>query len=368
MHLASLEKMASTDLCLNDLYYTVKSRSVDAPLDTNSGKVILLNTGSFDSDSFRAELAKLLVELRNYNPVGIGLDFYFSSDTSIPGTPALIDQLNKTPNLVMGKRNAEVQGENQDGRLASNADYGSISFPGQQISIRRYASDTGTFGYKLAEKLAGKGKLKPFRHNTFVIHYLTQDLMTKEEWVESINLNPLQSRFLKLEAREILQADSAARAIFSQIIKGKIVLVGHLGPPNNSKFDVEDKLRVPVDSNLVNRDRTMYGVLIHANAIENLLNPQVRFSVWSDATLFKWLVEILLLLFLAYIIFVKAGKVINITLLTLFSIPMAILVLYLMKSHIYLEMGLTLIHFILFEELVKILKPVYHKIEVWMQK
>jgi hypothetical protein len=367
MHLNSLEEMASSDLCLNDLYYSVRNKTEVKNNDTLSGKVILLNTGSLDADSFRADLAKVLAKVNKFQPACIGIDIFFNPDSGIAGTRELRNILDKIPNLVMGKRGENTSGDS-DRQVSQKAVFGNISFPENQVSIRRYSADTQTFAFKLAQKLQVMKPLVPFPNEQFVIHYLCDKVVTTEELWDNQSDQLAYSGFYKMEAQELLLADSNTLVSFAEMAKDKIIIVGHLGLMGNSNFDIEDKLRVPTDSNLVNRDRTMHGALIHANAIENWLNPSIRFSVWSDTNLFYWVVEILLILFLSWILFAQFGKFINITTLTLVSIPVAFLIMALMKFHIYLEMGLTMIHILLFEELVKAITPLYRKIEVWLEK
>ena len=58
-------------------------------------------------------------------------------------------------------------------------------------------------------------------------------------------------------------------------IKNKIIIIGHLGEILN---DSNDKHRVPCDtSQFILRDKKMYGAVIHANAIENIIHPSSRY-------------------------------------------------------------------------------------------
>jgi hypothetical protein len=361
--LFSIEKMFSKDLCFNDLYYKLREKTFKSSDGNLSDKIILINTGGLKSDSFRFELAALLSKLSVYQPAALGLDMYFRGGDR-PGTTELLNTISYLPNIVIGR--TDESNNSQDNLIFPNAVYGNITFPDKQISIRRYFSDTGTFACKLAKKVYPEKDLIPFSHSDFVINYLTDKVVTSAEIWDSDSMQVYNSGFLQLEASEILHNDSEAIALLSELGKGKVIILGHLGEPGRAIFDSEDKFKVPINSDLIDRDRTMFGVLIHANAIENIINPSIRFNVWSDSLWFQIITEIMLLGFLAFLLFAKIGKLVNITLLTIATVPFAFSVFYLMKLNIYIEMGTTLIHVMIFEEFGKIVKPLYEKIKTWL--
>jgi hypothetical protein len=106
----------------------------------------------------------------------------------------------------------------------------------------------------------------------------------------------------------------------------------------------------------------MPGLMIHINAIENLMNNNNRFYCLSDTFLFKCLTEILIMLFLWFLLFFNYGKVVNVFILFLLSLPILFIVLFFMvKFNVYIEIGLTLLQFLLYEELTEIISPIYEK-------
>jgi CHASE2 domain-containing sensor protein len=107
----------------------------------------------------------------------------------------------------------------------------------------------------------------------------------------------------------------------------------------------------------------MPGVLIHANAIDNLLRKEVRFIEISATWWFKFLGLLLIFAYLYFLIFMEAGKVVNILLMLGLSLPALYVVLYLMQYNWYIEMGSTLLQLLVFEEMVEIFTPVYN----WIQ-
>jgi hypothetical protein len=112
----------------------------------------------------------------------------------------------------------------------------------------------------------------------------------------------------------------------------------------------------------------MPGVMLHANAVLNMANPEVRFRCWSDQKWFLFLEEIVLLAYLSFLLFARVGKLLNILMMLVLTIPILYLVLLAMKHHIYIEVGTTLLQFLIFEELTEIIEPVYHKSKNALEK
>lgn len=361
-NLISLEHLITSDASLNDLHYPLR-RQQEADPPSLTGKVILINTGSLPKDSFRQGLAQTLNRIAAFNPKVIGVDHDFNPDTSIQGTQELIDALQRTPQLILASKTTMPYTPLP---LSAPIQYGNVEFPDHQSTIRRYSSDTAAFAFRIAQHLTQFPLKKP-ANKTFVINYLTGAdgyFTPNSDFYLFYAAAPeeKQSSFLMLEAGDILKRDSLTLDALRLLAPGRALILGHLGNPNlfNRSNDIEDKHRVPVDTNLINRERTMDGVLIHANVIENLLTPTNRFLTISDSWLFALLKQILILLFLYYLLFCSLGKAINILLLTLLSFPLIYFVLYLMNRNIYLEIGLTLLQFMILEEVVEVFESIHH--------
>jgi hypothetical protein len=104
----------------------------------------------------------------------------------------------------------------------------------------------------------------------------------------------------------------------------------------------------------------MYGAVIHANAIENILHPETKFKEFHGVLhiLFHqiFIIGFLLLLFL------HLGKLLNILILIAISIPYSLLIIKLMDYNIYITMSSTLLHLLFVEEFYEILEPLYKKV------
>jgi CHASE2 domain-containing sensor protein len=91
----------------------------------------------------------------------------------------------------------------------------------------------------------------------------------------------------------------------ASMLKGKIVLIGHFGSTalREIKNDLEDKFSVPSDTNMIFRSPSMPGALIHANAIDNLLRKEVRFTEVSATWWFKCLGVLFVFAYLYFLVF-----------------------------------------------------------------
>lgn len=359
--LLSFESLLTSDGSFNDLYYQQNSIKLN-PNKKLSGRLIIINTGSFEKDSFRLDLSKTIKQIQKYKPRVIGIDHTFSNVKKI-GTDSLIDVIDKSENIILSSNKTE---KNPLKLNKKKSQYGITTFEKEQISIRKYSSDSNTFGYKIAAKLL-ENKMVPFEHKSFFINYITdsKDIFSIKNQLDTI-LYKVNSRnkFLIIEGEELLCRKELLNNFLSKTGKNNAFLIGHFG--NNKIYDVindrEDRHRVPCDKNLVERKESMFGVQIHANAIENYLNPEIRFNCWTDTIVFLIIKNILIFLFIYYILFINFGNVFNILTLVILTFPLIYIVLFLMTKHIYIEIGLTMLQFLILEEVVEAIDSIHNYI------
>jgi CHASE2 domain-containing sensor protein len=359
----SLEYKTGSDFSLNDLHYKLDSSTRDVKRFEN---LILVNSGSLNQATFRLELAQLVDSIKQADAKVIALDIDFSNDTTKPGTCELLNQLNNTSSIVLAERF-----RNDSGKLrAKKAVYGGVMFPEEQFTIRRYGAGDTTFAYKIAKAYGADVTNFDKLSKNFVLNYTAHDYFQ----LDLKSANPIadytfsqhpDNTIPMIDGAALLSNDSLEISNVKQILKGKIVLIGHLGNSclDDLKNDLEDKHPAPCDHMLINRQKSMPGVLIHANAVENMINPKSQFTVVSDNIFFIVFEELLLILYLCFLLFVKAGKVINIMLMLALSLPALYVVLLLMNYNIYIEMGTTLLQLLVFEELAELIEPLYAKFE-----
>jgi CHASE2 domain-containing sensor protein len=299
LNIISIEQLLVADASLNDLHYQLQAKDNSKTTEL-SGKVILVNTGSLSKDTFRLALANTIKKINSFNPNIIAIDQDFSLDTSIYGTSDLQKAIKETQGILLAKKNDPQPLLD----FGSSVRYGDVSFPDDQYTIRRYSSDTTTFAYIVSKHIANDG-IKKLPHNNFIINYLTTNTgyFTKDSneflFYQNDPSQPL-SNFLLIEAKDILQEDSATIQMLRKLSPGRTTLLGHLGDAqlSNILYDSEDRHPVPCDTILVNREETMSGLLIHANAIENIINPGIRFHSWSDSWIFTIFKHLFFLFFI----------------------------------------------------------------------
>ena len=170
------------------------------------------------------------------------------------------------------------------------------------------------------------------------------------------------SKFIVIEGKDLLIKKDYIEVLLRNYAQDNALLIGHIG--SDKLFDVfndrEDRYKVPSDKNLIEKKETMFGVQIHANVVENYLNPDVRYSCWSDTIFFSFFKNILIFLFIYYILFINYGKALNIITLAFLTYPVIYIVLFLMTNNIYIEIGFTMLQFLLLEEVVEVLESIKH--------
>lgn len=355
LQLFSLEKDALSDLTINDVHYRLKSRISDLNDKEDIQDIFLINTGDLDRRYFRAYLAGLIKLISSYNPVAIGVDHDFSLEDKI-GTESLESVINKTQNVVIADLKV-------NSRLKFDAITGDVRFPKNQETVRYYRSHKQSFAYQLA--LLVSDSITPVQGDSFVINY--QSYNGGLSHINNLEDTNYYSNFKYINAFEILSNTRDSNFI-KNLIQDKIIIVGHLGSIctnaagevkfDNTIFDTEDKYRVPCDlSNLYNRQKLMYGAVIHANALTNILNPKKRFKI-MNGVITDTIYNISLFLFIFYSVFHDKGKAWNILILVILSVPLLYFELFLMKSSYYLTAGISLLKFLIVEEYIEVIKPI----------
>ena len=378
MGLIEIKEFAGSDLSFNDLYYKVL-RVSGASNQESSNNVIMVNSGSLSRDSFRLKLAQLISKVEQYNPKVIGVDHNFSNDTTILGTNELRRACSRFSNkLVLGRNSLSRKGDFLE---FDSSIYGVVNFPEEegQISVRRYSESTNSFANQMRkigtatrldfEKVSGIDK--DDESSSFVINYVyNHDGNGIYDFKDNFftNLEKPEDGVLLLEGQDLFDENKLDAKNIENLISNNYVIIGHMGPYGfvDKSFDMEDKFRVPCDTNLINRDRVMYGSVIHANALANLLKSDLQFTDVERTTVFLILKELIFLMFIYYLLFLNLGKMGTITILAMGSFGIIYLTLFLMQKGIYLEIGGSLLELLVIEEAFESVEPLLHKFHKWI--
>jgi hypothetical protein len=355
MGVFQIESSVLNDFSLNDIYYKIEGKRLNN-FDRliHEKEVIIINTGSINSINFRKNCISLIDTLFNSSVAVIGVDLTFNNSNS-EYKQLIYETVYKNPKLVM----AYDSGKNI---MFFPGHQGSAVFPIQTNTIRYYNSDSSSLAYQVAKKFKKNIEISNSKYEYFPINYLTfgNGTISLSQYLN----NERQSGFLCLNADSLING-YYPQSIIKKILRDKILILGHLGSTclSNPQNDIEDKFSVPVDtSSLFHRDKIMSGTVIHANAIENFLHPEMKFKELSSF----WCIffqELFSLLFLALLLFGNFGKLFNIFILGLFTIPFLCSIIWLMNIGIYISMGTTLLQLLLIEETLEILEPITLRFE-----
>jgi hypothetical protein len=357
----TIEQIGNPDLEWNDLHY----KSVNVYKNkhyTREKSVVLINTGSLNRDSFRLELAQVLNKLKKLNAKAIGIDHQFSNENKI-GTNELIKAINENPKIVLGY----IDDENNTTRLTNNLKlkclFGKADLP-DDFTIRKYYDNNSTFANQLV-KVGFPNKTSSIQHleenQPFTIHYSCVNEGLVEFYETANSVYPINFKYI--EAKDFINENERDfNKSFTETFKNKMIILGHLGSNLiDKKFDSEDKFSVPTDtSKIMLRDKTMYGSVIHANAIENILHPESKFKELND--FWNILFNQLLIIGFLLVLFLNLGKLLNILILIIISIPYSLLIIKLMDYNVYITMSSTLLNLLFMEEFYEMLEPLYNKI------
>ena len=348
LQIFKIEDIGNPDLEWNDLHY----KTVDTQNNshyTREKSVVLINSGTLNKDSFRLELAKVISQIKKFNPKSIGIDIDFDNDSKI-GTKELINEINYDSKIVVAIDTAI----NPKLKVDFKVKKGIVNFPSTNYgSIRSYFSDNSTFGYRLA-KIAYPNRIKNelSKNKEFIIHY-----STIEGGISNCDSFAIGNNDFKFIDANSLLYNLDLIEFYNYQIKNKIIIIGHLGKILN---DSNDKHRIPCDtSQFILRDRKMYGAVIHANAIENIIHPSSRYlelSIFENMLL----EEILFIIFLC-LLFCEFGRLLNILILVLLSIVYIIFIIKIMDFNIYIKVSNTLLYLLIIEEFYDVLHPYYLK-------
>lgn len=297
-------ELASQDISLNDIYYSVRSDS-DPDL-LGDKQVVLVNLGSKPLDSLRSALAVLLERTSQFNPAVMAVDVTFE-EFKEPQSDRLLKASLKKYRPILAK--AKV-GKNI---FEGCTEVAYINLPdAENQSIRNYYNYGVLDGQKvpsLASLIARKkaGRSVDFSNPTFRLRYncFKTGYFDVFDTLNSATHNPkeLLYNFPAIEATDLLDPDNDKQ--LQLYLKGKIVIFAWMGSGSmTQEEEVTDKFKTPTDHALVNRSPIMPGAVIHAVAVEMMLNNYY----YAEPTVFTQFVISIVLLVLAYLTIIVLGE------------------------------------------------------------
>lgn len=305
--LFTIKEHAVEDIDFSDIYY--QTRDVDL---TKNKQVVLINISSWPPELIRYKLVTLLDSINLFKPRAIGVDVYFvpKADTiSFKEVNKKLDTLFHDPKIVIGADYASLSEFPLDTLKPIN--FGYINKPGKDgETFREYynqhaamylhnVKQVPSFACKLYEVFNGS-KLKSSGDSTFIIRYSSgteagfYNALTIKD--PQVLLDTMQD-FPAFEADDIIAAYPKNGLRLNSLMRNKCVIIGVLGKPDiEYKNDLTDKHRVPLDFQLFNRMPTMPGAVVHANALQMLIDHKEIYNI--DGWLFDVIAGFIIFLYL----------------------------------------------------------------------
>lgn len=259
---------AIADFDITDLAQSQFRDESAFPADTT---IVLVNIGELD----RAHIAEILSTIATYHPRVVGIDAFFRSEKNPTSDSLLEEALRQIPMLVLP---CELLDPDDDATFDTIAT--------SHHRFHRYAHRTGFANvitsterafrtvryFSPAEQVGTETVLSfPLAVTACVDSAKVATFLSNHSGSEEIAYRGNTDKFYVLDWNQILADPRAAR-----IVRDKIVLLGYLGPQfTGSVTTLEDAFFTPLNDHYVGRSfPDMYGVVIHANVISQVLHQR----------------------------------------------------------------------------------------------
>lgn len=265
---------AFQDFSYSDLYYS-KKLFKEEKVNTD---IVLINIKKSD----RATFGFIITQIARQQPAVIGLDVIFKERKDIFQDSILAKSLIAHQDLLVGSKIIEPDHSVKNATPFSLKNTGFINLNLAEVEDRVIRNFTPTY------------EDVPSFDVAIVNHYnpsLLKDIDLKRTM--PINYVGNYNHFITLNSEALMTQDSIP------LLKGKIVLLGYLGTPTGSMYDIEDKHFTPLNKNHTGKSiPDMFGITIHANIINMLLkkdfiNVVPSFIVYGTAFLLTFLSSLL---------------------------------------------------------------------------
>ena len=346
LQLLHFEHQATEDVQFNDIYYATKKDQNSLLKDKD---VVLINTGSIPNDSlFRKNLADIINKVADNNPKTIGLDLYFPTAKNPINDSILKNAIIK--NNVITAYDSKLKHNN----IFITSNRALVNLPTKdEETIREYYNFEIVKNDTIPSFAAALSEIKSNKSVDY-LKFNTEKNGFYNILDEKDTINP--ANFPAIEASDLMKEFDQNK--IKEIVNNKIVIIGHLGNEfMNNPNDVEDKFRVPTDKTLFNRNKIMPGAVIHANAVQMMINKDKMIAI--EGWQYELITSIVLLVFLILFYYIHhnyhLSKLINILIILGSTIPLILIsCVYLMDLGIYYKIGSLFMQIAFLEEFIDI--------------
>jgi CHASE2 domain-containing sensor protein len=247
---------------LTDMVFSSIRDPHKVPRDTN---IVIVNIGTLN----RAGIARELEIINSYEPKVIGIDTFFKLRKNDTLDIPLITALSKVKNLVLAEKIVyNKRKQIFDSVITSHPDFTQFAVGGY-ANLPVDANDYMTVR-DISPKEPVNGVLKyffPLQIVKFFDSVKAKKLIDRDNKNEIVDFARNIDKYLVLDVKDVFKKRDSL-----DFIRGKIVLVGYLGP-NIRTIVSEDNFYTPLNRLFLGKSfPDMYGLIIHANVISMILN------------------------------------------------------------------------------------------------
>lgn len=228
--------------------------------------IVLVNLGNIN----RAEIAQVVDSISAHLPSVIGLDALFYGPKNPVQDFQLFNAIKNAGNVVLS---CKLDSLNNEGNHAAIREpyalFGSVSTSAYANLVTGLDDGFRTSRTITPKETVNDSVVWSFPSMLAKMHSSSafQALNDRDEQLETINWVGNVNCFFRLHWSEVLKGGETL-----DVLKGKVVIIGYLGPRMGEVLDFEDAFFTPLNENPVGRAfPDMYGPVVHANALSMML-------------------------------------------------------------------------------------------------
>lgn len=247
---------------LTDMVFSSIRDPQKVPVDTD---IVVVNIGNLT----RSGIAKEIEIINSYEPRVIGIDSFFKLRKSDSVDVPFINALSKVKNLVLAEK--IVFNKNKkifDSVITSNPDftkYGVGGYANLPVDANEFMTVR-----EISPKEPVNGITRyffPIKIVEFYNSIKAKKILDRDNQNEIVNFARNLNKYRVLDVSDVF-----SKNINPSYIKGKIVLMGYLGP-NIKTLVSEDNFYTPLNRLFLGKSvPDMYGLIVHANVISMILS------------------------------------------------------------------------------------------------
>lgn len=259
---AAFEELGSQESHSSEAPSSVGSTDVPGEIELDD-RIVIVNVG-YQS---RSAIAEILSNIHEMNPRVVGVNaFFLAPKEDVESDQKLTDALASTQNLVMVGRLKEEAIETSWSNFAkgSEVNFGNLMVMNDTRQVEIFRPNIEVEGQNVNAFAMEMARLYD---SASITKYIDNGL-TKIDYSGNVGGKDSASnyRFLAIEGSDLIEKN------FDHVLEGKIVLLGFLGAYLDQQDVMEDKFITPLNESPQAEEPDMFGVVVHANIISQILD------------------------------------------------------------------------------------------------